>query len=51
MFRVVGGGQGELTPHWDQGKKPQNPFKLLINIINIYKDNVRRLSQGPRSNI
>ncbi len=30
-------------PHWDHGKNPKNPFKLLINILNIYKYHLRRI--------
>jgi hypothetical protein len=56
---VVGGvGQGKLTPpptptpkHWDHGKNPKNPFKLLTNILNIYKYYLDNLKQGPQVQI
>jgi hypothetical protein len=39
--------QREWTPTLGSWWKPLNPFRLLINILNIYKYQLDRLNQGP----
>jgi hypothetical protein len=39
--------QREWTPRLGSWWKPLNPFRLLTNILNIYKYQLHRLNQGP----
>ncbi len=47
-FTICNMWQANWPPHWDDGKNHKNPFESLINIFDISKYDVHRLSQGPQ---